>query len=381
MAALARIALVAGLVGLSFGGFLWLFGLVAGLFGFPNAAPPALIVGLAAGGLAGCCEACRTFVEARAARLNGEIAARLGCKFSDCVSTRRLRRLPFTLFRNPSPSGRNRMAGAYDGRRIDVFDFGYTVTTGSSGDGSSSSTTYTQTVYRFPGSVQGGHAFLLQPRHWMMGLFNSMTGVTEIELSPLPDANDELTAAFAAFRKQYQISVAGETQLCARDWQALFHPFVVSWLAFRPGWSVEVKGGDLLAWRPNVTAAGRARLLELDQLGELVSLMQATDLAAERLQRATVVVRTHDRTRGLAGFLGVCAGVMLGATVGGLLGTAALSLVLSLLPNEMPRFPIIVLVFFGAPIALAGLGGLIGFRLGQRSEWGRRFAGWIDPRP
>src|SRR5262249_28413878 len=72
------------------------------------------------------------------------------------------------------------------------------------------------------------------------------------------------------------------------------------------------------------------------------------------------------------GCMGLVAGVMLGAVAGGVLGPLMLSWMLPHLPAGAPKFPVAALLFFGCPLALAGLGGAFGLPLGPRVGLGPR---------
>ena len=120
----------------------------------------------------------------------------------------------------------------------------------------------------------------------------------EVEIRPPVSEDLERAAAFSQFRKCYHLTIPNDST-GADELQRLFHPFVVGWLALHSGWSIESNGSDIVAWKTGTRCVGVKRLKMLDQLGELLTLFTAADVAAEQAGQVQVELRSHDRISSL----------------------------------------------------------------------------------
>lgn len=259
---------------------------------WPNGQPVSWIIVIAVGAVIGMIDAAvKTFQDQRRLLANRTLAERHEWSFEEWTDPllREFRRT-LSLFRRDSLQVAHRMTGAFAGRSIDILDVTYSETTGH---GKSRNTyTYNQTVYRFPGCGQSLCPFRVVPRwrmfRWMEGLLTS----TETELHAPAGLDEEQGAAFATFRKRYQLSVDSigiDTNVVPR----VFHPYVVAWFSLHPGWVVEADQVDLLMWTTNRLDCGEQRLARLEEVTELLRLFDAGERANETVGITEVERKPH----------------------------------------------------------------------------------------
>jgi hypothetical protein len=348
---------------------------VLGQFGFPlnwpDGTPVSWTIVIAAGVVLGVVNAAvQVMVDHRRTQRNRNLAEKQEWDFVENIyaDPSEFRRT-LSLFRRDSLKLWQRMTGTFADRPIDIFDATYTETTGSGK--SRSTTTYVQTVYRFPQYGKTLCPFRLVPRsrmfRWLEGLLTS----TETEFHPPADATEEQIAAFEKFRKQYQLSldsIGVDTNLAPR----VFHPYVIAWLSLHPGWVIESDQVDLLLWRTDERNSGEDRLVRLEETLELLKLFDAGERATETLGAVQIERKPHDPKSSLNKIAIMAFGVGLGMMAGFFTTVILMFTVLPLIPKGPWQT-----IAFAAMFFVPGVIGMIsGLRFGYVHSTGKDAGTW-----
>lgn len=322
--------------------------------------------------LAGLGEIRRIVVEQRSVRQNLELAETLHCAYSDNVSAAEIQTYPCsTLFRQDSPGGRHRISGTRHGRSIDVFDFRYMVRS-DEGHGE-----IRQTVYRFPNAASETLCFVLKPQHPGMKLLVNLFGQPTVQLAPPEGSDPDLPEAYGVFHRKYQLSAPPAALPELRHW---FSPPVVTWFADHQGWSIEVQGGELVAWKASTIAVGPDRLSRLEELEALLALQAPHASSSDRAARSRLTLTVPDRREGLGTTVGLLCGVLLGFLVGSFVAIAVLGVLFVQDPQNVPQPVVTGPLFVGSLFLSMAAGAWLGHYLGRRFAR-RKLPEPDDPRP
>lgn len=338
---------------------------------WPDGTPVSWFIVIAAGVVLGMVNAAVQILgEYRRWQRNRDLAVRQEWRFTDTVDAGASEfRRTLSLFRRNSLRITQRMAGTYAERPIDIFDASYSETSGSGKNKTTS--TYVQTVYRFPGYGKTLCPFRVVPRsrmfRWLEGLLTS----TETELHPPDSATEEEIAAFTRFRNQYQLSldsIGVDPTLAPR----VFHPFVIVWLSLHPHWIIETDQQDLLIWSTDRLESGENRLTRLEELQELLQLFEAGERAAEELGTVRMERKPHDPKSTLNKLFILFFGVGLGMMAGFFTSVILMFTVLPLIPKG-PWQTVGFVSIFLVPMVLGILSGL---RFGYVHSTGQDAGDW-----